>query len=348
MFLFSKSITRSTLLCTRLFSTSNFTKREGEEENYINRLIERKKVYDDQEQIAKGDKKDPWKIYKDANAPREKSRVRSPEGFSKERRSSRFNRAPENESEGEDRVLVTKEGATEQDAAKKTWKDRLQERRDKIQTKHGKLVDPADLELHYKNKKVNEMKVYGKNACLSIFERRKEDIIKCLILEELMDDLRFRPLFKYMAEKKLTYRATEEVDLRAFSDSIHHEGIVMVTKRPEILDVDQSIEMVLSKYAQFEKNKREKGINDMKSQKYALENENEDEIQREELDVAAEEENVNKQPNNTQLWDYQTIAMLENVQNPHNLGALIRVLAFFGVKFAFVANMDAYNAQKSS
>jgi tRNA G18 (ribose-2'-O)-methylase SpoU len=308
-----------------LFSTSKVVKQE-EDENYINRLIERKKVYDEQEQIVKEDKKDPWDIYKDANKPRDKVRMRTSEGFSKERRSSKFKRTSENESEGEPDVKVTKEGtaATEQqNPMKKTWKEKLQEKRDKIQTKHGK------------------------NACLGVFERRKEDIIKCLILEELMEDKRFRPLFKYMAEKKLTYRATEEVDLRAFSDSIHHEGIVMVTKRPEVLDVDQSIEMVLSKYSQYERSKREKSIQDIKSEKYALQNENEDEIQREEMDVDAEE-TVGKEVNNAQSWDYQTIAMLENVQNPHNLGALVRVLAFFGVKIAFVANLDAYNAQKAS
>jgi tRNA G18 (ribose-2'-O)-methylase SpoU len=342
-------LSRSTL-CARLFSTSKIVKQE-EDENYINRLIERKKVYDEQEQIVKEDKKDPWDIYKDANKPRDKVRMRTSEGFSKERRSSKFKRTSENESEGEPDVKVTKEGtaATEQqNPVKKTWKEKLQEKRDKIQTKHGKLVDPADLDLHYKNKKVNEMKVYGKNACLGVFERRKEDIIKCLILEELMEDKRFRPLFKYMAEKKLTYRATEEVDLRAFSDSIHHEGIVMVTKRPEVLDVDQSIEMVLSKYSQYERSKREKSIQDIKSEKYALQHENEDEIQREELENEDAEETVGKEVNNAQSWDYQTIAMLENVQNPHNLGALVRVLAFFGVKIAFVANLDAYNAQKAS
>ncbi len=339
--IFSGSSKQTGQLFARQFATSQIIKKE--EENYINRLIERKKIYDEQDQInQKNEKRDPWEKYKN------RSRVRNSEGFSKESRSSSQKFAEDVDAEEKYQIPINKEGGAvpgEEIAVKKTWKQKLQEKRDKIQTKHGKLVD-SDLELHYRNKRVNEMKVYGRNACLSLFERRNDDIIKCLILEELLLDKRFKPLFKYMAEKKLTYRATDEVELRAFSDSIHHEGIVMVTKRPEVSDVDQTIEMIISKYQEYAKNKRRSAIEKIKNDRYAVLDENEDEIQREELDVAKEEVEPTS-VTNTQYWDYQNIAMLENVQNPHNLGALVRVLAFFGVKLAFVANMDAFKELKS-
>ena len=73
--------------------------------------------------------------------------MRTSEGFNKERRSRNRN-SDEGDGESERVKPINKEGGAVpgEKAPKSTWKERLQEKRDKIQTKHGKLVDPSDLD----------------------------------------------------------------------------------------------------------------------------------------------------------------------------------------------------------
>jgi RNA methyltransferase, TrmH family len=120
-------------------------------------------------------------------------------------------------------------------------------------------------------KKNQEMKVYGRNAALTLFKKRPEDIIRAYVTQDSL--YQFRPIVKYCADHKLAYHVVEKEELDSVSKATHHEGILLVVrtrKAPELKEM----------FAQ-------KGRS--------------------------------------------LIIALEEVENPHNLGAILRSCAHFGV-----------------
>ena len=120
-------------------------------------------------------------------------------------------------------------------------------------------------------KKNQEMKVYGRHACLKIFEKRPEDIIRAYVTREGVFE--FKGLMKYLADNKLAYHIVEKEEFDSVTRATHHEGICLVVKTkplPEVKDLLDTPDRVL-------------------------------------------------------------ILALEEVENPHNLGAIMRSAAHFGV-----------------
>lgn len=124
-------------------------------------------------------------------------------------------------------------------------------------------------------KKNLEMKVYGRHACLKIFEKRPEDIVRAYVTKEGLFE--FKNVMKYLSDKKVAYHVVEKEELDTITKATHHENIafiVKVKKLPEIKDL---------------LNQEGKSL----------------------------------------------ILCLEEVENPHNLGAIIRSAAHFGVTAVF-------------
>jgi len=120
-------------------------------------------------------------------------------------------------------------------------------------------------------KKNLESRVYGRHACLKIFEKRPQDIIRAYITKEGVFE--FRPLMKYLADHKLTYHVVEKEEIDTVTKATHHENICLIVKNkklPEFKDLMETPGRSL-------------------------------------------------------------ILCLEEVENPHNLGAIMRSAAHFGV-----------------
>lgn len=127
-----------------------------------------------------------------------------------------------------------------------------------------------------KNKStVREQKYYGVHACLAILKHRPLDIIRVYLRESNIQI--FTPLLRLCAQLKKAYHIVPDDDLNRITESIHHEGICILSK--ELLPI--SFEDCLPQ--------------------------------------------LNK-PKICLLY-------LDGVQNPHNIGSIIRSCAHFGIKY---------------
>jgi len=120
-------------------------------------------------------------------------------------------------------------------------------------------------------KKNLETKVYGRHACLKIFEKRPEDIVRAYITNEGVFE--FNALMKYLADQKLAYHLVDKEEIDSITKATHHENICLIVK-----------------------NKKLPEFKDLMEQK-----------------------------------GRSLILCLEEVENPHNLGAIMRSAAHFGV-----------------
>lgn len=123
----------------------------------------------------------------------------------------------------------------------------------------------------------NEETICGRHACLTLFKRRPDDLIKLYLQQETLD--LFRGVMQFCAQNKLGYRIVEAEDLTKIARSEHHEGAVMIIKK---------------RFAPA----RNKILSQMKRGECLL--------------------------------------CLDNVVNPHNLGAIARSAAHFGVSMLVV------------
>jgi TrmH RNA methyltransferase len=122
-----------------------------------------------------------------------------------------------------------------------------------------------------KTKKNQETRVYGRHACLKIFEKRPQDIVRAYVTREGLFE--FKALMKFLADHQLAYHVVEREEIDAVTKATHHENICLVVKTkklPEVKDL-----------------------------------------------LAAPGRSL--------------ILCLEEVENPHNLGAILRSAAHFGV-----------------
>jgi TrmH RNA methyltransferase len=134
-------------------------------------------------------------------------------------------------------------------------------------------------------KKNQEMKVYGRHACLKLFEKRPQDIIRAYITQEGVFE--YKAMIRYLVDKKLAYHVVETEELDNISKATHHEGIVLLVKQkpvPTVKDIMTRPGRVL-------------------------------------------------------------ILALEEVENPHNLGAIMRSAAHFGVTgIVYLAKVPVANS----
>lgn len=120
-------------------------------------------------------------------------------------------------------------------------------------------------------KKNLESKVYGRHACLKIFEKRPEDIIRAYVTRDGVFE--FKALMKYLADNQLAYHVVEKEEIDSVTRATHHENICLVVKNKKLPELKELLESE----------------------------------------------------------DRSLILCLEEVENPHNLGAIMRSAAHFGV-----------------
>ena len=77
-------------------------------------------------------------------------------------------------------------------------------------------------------KKNLETRVYGRHACLKIFEKRPEDIIRAYVTRDGVFE--FKALVKYLADQKLAYHVVEKEEIDSITRATHHENICLIVK----------------------------------------------------------------------------------------------------------------------
>jgi len=120
----------------------------------------------------------------------------------------------------------------------------------------------------------DEVRVYGRNACLAAFARRPEDLRKVYLVESRLPE--FKQVLAWCVKHRLGYRIVENDDLDRLTDTQHHEGVCFEMRRQSALSVSELLQQC-------------------PPQKPAL------------------------------------LVWLDGVGNPHNVGAILRSAANFGV-----------------
>jgi len=81
----------------------------------------------------------------------------------------------------------------------------------------------------------DEMRVYGINACMAVFQRRPDDVRKVYLLESRLAAL--KPVLAWCVDKRLGYRVVEAADLDKLTQSQHHEGVCFEVRRRPLLSL---------------------------------------------------------------------------------------------------------------
>jgi TrmH RNA methyltransferase len=130
-----------------------------------------------------------------------------------------------------------------------------------------------------------EIKIYGENACLAVFNNRPQDIIQLFITKEMLKKVSH--ITKYCAQNKKAYHLVEREEIEAMTKATHHEDICMLIKKAPVRTLEQYL---------------------AKKSKTSL------------------------------------IVALENVSNPHNIGAILRNAAHFGADAILVSDRKVAEA----
>lgn len=75
-----------------------------------------------------------------------------------------------------------------------------------------------------------EMKIYGENACLALFEHRPEAIVRLWTTVQMSHQIGH--ILSYLAKQKKTYHVVSAQELSKVCGSEHHGGIGMLVKKP--------------------------------------------------------------------------------------------------------------------
>ncbi len=129
-----------------------------------------------------------------------------------------------------------------------------------------------------------ELRVYGFHACQALAAKRPTDIRKVYLTAQRKRD--FGSLLGYCAQQRIGFSVVAPEELEKLTESSHHEGICLVTPRPNFVSEEELLDSL--------------------------------------------------PPQNVAT----TMFLLERVENPHNLGAIIRIAAHFGV-FAVLLSHDS-------
>jgi TrmH RNA methyltransferase len=79
----------------------------------------------------------------------------------------------------------------------------------------------------------DEVRIYGRNACMAVFAKRPHDIRKVYLLESRLGDL--KAVLAWCVQRRLGYRVVEAADLDKLTQSQHHEGVCFeVRRRPPL------------------------------------------------------------------------------------------------------------------
>eukprot|EP01112_Ceratiomyxa_fruticulosa_P003322 TRINITY_DN13695_c0_g1_i1.p1 TRINITY_DN13695_c0_g1~~TRINITY_DN13695_c0_g1_i1.p1 ORF type:complete len:541 (+),score=148.91 TRINITY_DN13695_c0_g1_i1:70-1692(+) len=107
--------------------------------------------------------------------------------------------------------------------------------------------DPKELEVsNLETVGVDEMKMSGVNAVLSVFNTRKDDIIKIYLTDHLLkNNKQVGEILKFCATYRRAYRIVKEDDLVRLTKSTHHEGIAAIIKQKPQMTVEEAVDKEL-------------------------------------------------------------------------------------------------------
>lgn len=126
------------------------------------------------------------------------------------------------------------------------------------------------------------IKYYGYHACLKLWEKRPQDILRVYVEKKQVKDL--GPLLKWCATHSKAYHILSAEEMEKVTASVHHEGLSILAK--ELLPLD---------FPTFLAQLPQEG---------AL-----------------------------------CLLYLDGVQNPHNIGSIMRVAAHFGIPYILGAHL---------
>ncbi len=87
-----------------------------------------------------------------------------------------------------------------------------------------------------KASRAQEQKIYGKNACLSIWRNRPDDLIRVYVSHSLVKEL--SSCLRFCAKRKIAYHIVADEELARITESTHHEGVCfLVRKKEEISEI---------------------------------------------------------------------------------------------------------------
>lgn len=80
-----------------------------------------------------------------------------------------------------------------------------------------------------RNNRATEMKIYGENACLTLFQQRPEAIVRLWATVELAK--KSGELLSYLAEQKKAYHVVDNDEMERVTGTEHHGGICLLVKK---------------------------------------------------------------------------------------------------------------------
>lgn len=80
-----------------------------------------------------------------------------------------------------------------------------------------------------RNNRATEMKVYGENACLTLFQQRPEAIVRLWTTVEMAK--KSGDLLSYLAEQKKAYHVVDSEEIARVTGTEHHGGICLLVKK---------------------------------------------------------------------------------------------------------------------
>ncbi len=131
-----------------------------------------------------------------------------------------------------------------------------------------------------------EQKYYGIHACLAIWKKRPQDVIRLYLHESNIKN--FTPILKWCSIHKKAYHIVTDDELQKITQSVHHEGICVLAKELQPLNFAECLAA-------------------LKGPKICL-------------------------------------LYLDGVQNPHNVGSILRTCAHFGIPYILGSHLPVLSA----
>ncbi|WP_439258201.1 TrmH family RNA methyltransferase [Lonepinella sp. BR2271] len=111
---------------------------------------------------------------------------------------------------------------------------------DKPREKKTGALSPRAPEKIKKNR-AEEMKIFGENACLSLFTQRPETIVRVWATVEMSHKI--GEMLSYLASNKKVYHIVDRDELELVSGSEHHGGICMLVKKPRTFTLSGYVDL---------------------------------------------------------------------------------------------------------